>query len=101
MATPEGTVTFWLGRNQGDWWSNDKAYKFPEVHAEGIHVVAAKHPDRTIELTLAGPSDDSLVFRHPVPTCGARGLMVAITWTPNEIALYLNAELVETRPAKA
>ncbi len=99
MARPEGTVSFWLGRDQGDWWTDDKGYNFPEIHAEGVHVAATKHPDGTIELALARPSHDVLVFRHPVPTCGPRGLMVAITWTPKETILYLNGQAIETRLA--
>jgi len=101
MARPEGTVSFWLGRDQGDWWSDDKGYSFPEIHAEGVRVAATKHPDGTIELAFTQPTHDVLVFRHPVPPCGPRGLMVAITWTPKDIILYLNGEAIETRPANA
>ena len=100
MATPEGTVDFWLGRGQGEWWRDNTEYHFPEIHAQGIHVAAVKHPDCTIELAFSGPSDDPLIFRHRVPPCTPRGLMVAITWSPKEIVLYLNGQPVETRPAK-
>ena len=98
MVTPEGTVTFWLKHEHADWWSNDKGYSFGPMKMHGIELSATKHPDRTIDLNIAGPSNHKFTFSHDVPGCTPKGLMIALTWTPAEVRLYLNGDPIETRP---
>jgi hypothetical protein len=97
MTTPEGTITFWLKHQHPDWPSNSNGYYFGPFSHEDLSVKAVKHPDKTLELFVSGPSGRSFEFKHPVPECPPKGLMVVITWTPKEMKLYLNTKLTETR----
>jgi len=98
MTTPEGTVTFWLQHEHRDWWSNGSGYNFGPISKGGLSLSAQKHPDCTLDITIAGAAGKSYSFNHPVPECGPKGLFVAFTWSPTEITLDLNGKLIETCP---
>lgn len=94
----EGTITTWLRGKHEDWFSNSHEYGFNPIVGHGIHFEAYKNGDGTITIFLVGLPDGPVVFRNPVPPCGKKGLFVGISWSPIEAKLYLNGELVETRP---
>lgn len=93
----EGTMVFWLNHEHKDWSTNSSGYNFGTSRMEDISAETTKHPDKTIEIKLTGPFDKSFVFRRPIPQCDPRGLQVAITWKDDEVKLYLNGQLVETK----
>ena len=95
---PTGTIAFWLNKpDHPDWSTNEARYEFPEFDKAGILVRATKHPDRTISVHFAGPVQRLYDFQHPMPSCGLDGLLVVFIWTPDQVKLHLNDQLVETR----
>lgn len=89
-----GTVSFWLGHRDPDWFSNRKAYRFPPKIISGLSIVAQKNSDCTITLVIRHLRPDRLVeFTEPIPPCGRRGLLVAFSWEPTQINLYLNGKI--------
>ena len=92
----EGTVTFWMQHDHADWFSNNDRYRFPMIRHENLTVETVKNPDCTIEININGLRQQRLRFVQPIPTsCDARGLHVAITWTVENVILYLNGQEVE------
>ena len=97
MTEDQGSITFWLQNPQNaDWTEDDSTGDFGTVSKAGISVEAIKNPDRTIALKVAGVLDRDFEFRQPIPKNGP-SLFVAITWGNQEVRLYLNDKLVETR----
>lgn len=95
----EGTITSWLRHQHDDWFSNANSYRFPPVTGEGVTVECVKHPDKTVEVTVAGTLGRDFKFRQVVPPCDDRGLHVAVTWKRPDVNLYLNGKLVESAHA--
>ncbi len=92
----KGTVTFLLQHEHADWFSNHHRYEFPTIRHENLTVKAVKNHDCTIEININGLLEQRLRFVQPIPTsCDARGLQVAISWTVQNVILYLNGREVE------
>jgi hypothetical protein len=93
----EGSMVFWLNHEHKDWPTNLYGYNFGTIKQKDILAEANKHPDKTIEIKLFGPFDKSFVFQKPIPTCDQRGLQVAMTWKNDEVKLYLNGKLEDSK----
>lgn len=93
----EGSIVFGLSHEHKDWPTNSSGYKFDIIEQKDISVEAKKLPDKTIEIKLTGPFDKTFVFQRPIPQCDERGLQVAMTWKDDEVKLYLNGQLEETK----
>ena len=95
----EGSMTFWLRHEHKDWATNNSSYNFGAVQTEDVSAKAVKHPDKSVEIKLLDPFNQSFSFRQPIPTCDDRGLFVALTWKDRQVKLYLNGNEVETQNA--
>ncbi len=97
MATPEGTISFWINHDHSDWATNDSGYNFgPFDTKQDLALRAIKHPDKTLEINVIGPLGAEHTLRGPMPVPGDKGIHVAVTWQGNELKLYLNGELTHT-----
>ena len=93
----KGTIAFSIKHDHPDWATNDQSYNFgPFDTGLGLAVRAVKHPDKTLEISVAGPMGMTHAFRGPMPAVGPRGTMVGVTWKDNELKLYLNGKLGHT-----
>jgi len=93
---PEGSVSFWLNPEHGDWPTNSSGYEFPRCASSGIALRAVKHPDRILQIDIEGLAQP-LTFSTQIPVCDERGLFVVVTWTIQKACLYLNTQLVQTK----
>ena len=97
MASAEGTISFWLEHAHLDWMTNSSGYNFGSVQGEGVEASAKKDGEGILSLHFQS-STGTFDFRHAVPTDNQRGVHVAVTWSPQEVKLYLNGRMVETVP---
>ena len=88
-------VTFHLNHAHRDWTWNEQVYVFDPIEEDDFEMRSTKHQDRTLEVQILGPFNQSFKFRHPLPLCDTEGLMVTIAWNYPEVMLYFNEELIE------
>jgi hypothetical protein len=88
----EGTITFWLRHPDEDWSTNDKHYEFGTIRVNEHSIIAYKTADRRISLTISGPLGRTFRFNEPAVPAEAKGLFVAVTWSPQELNLYLKGQ---------
>ncbi len=98
MPTEEGTIAFLLEHTHSNWTTNSSEYNFPTFSAEGVKVNASKQGDGILSVKFSHSNAGVFEFRHPAPTDNPRGVHVAVTWTPQEVILYLNGQVAETVP---
>ena len=92
----EGSISFRVRHQDKDWASNDKPYDFPPVQAGPIRAHFVKHPTRKIEIRLAGPLGAELVFEGTIPPVREEGLTVAVTWSAQQVRLFLDGRPFKT-----
>jgi hypothetical protein len=88
----EGSIAFRLRHTDPDWATNNKSYRFNTVEAGPIRAWAQKNPDGTVEFHLTGPLKSEIVLEGKMPRVDPSGLHVVITWSRNDVQLYLNAK---------
>jgi hypothetical protein len=88
----EGTITAWLRHPDRDWSTNNKHYEFGIVNANEHSIIAYKTADCRLSLTISGPLGRTFTFNEATIPADERGLMIAVTWSPVEILLYLNGK---------
>ena len=86
-----------MNHEHKDWSTNLSGYNFGAIKQQEISAEAKKLPDKTIEIKIVGPFDESFVFQRPIPLCDKRGLQVAITWNNNKVEFYLNGQLEDSK----
>ena len=92
----EGSISFRVRHADKDWATNDKPYDFPPVQAGPIRAHFVKHPTRKIEIRIAGPLGAELVFEGTIPPVREEGLSVAVTWSADQVRLYLDGRPFKT-----
>ena len=92
----EGSITFRIRHEDKDWATNDRPYDFPPVQAGPIKAHVVKHPTRKIEIRVEGPLGAELVFEGTIPPVREEGLNVAVTWSAQQIRLYLDGRLFKS-----
>ena len=92
----EGTISFRVRHEDPDWATNDKPYDFPPVQAGPIRAQVVKHPTRKIEIRVAGPLGAELVFEGKIPPVREEGLNVAVTWSAEQVRLFLDGRPFKT-----
>jgi hypothetical protein len=92
----EGSLSFRVRHQDKDWATNNKPYEFPPVQAGKIRATFVKHPTHKIEIRVAGPLGVELVFEGMIPPVQPDGLTVAVTWTAQEVKLYLDGKTFKT-----
>jgi hypothetical protein len=88
----EGTITGWLRHPDGDWSTNEKHYDFDPINSKELSLIAYKTADRRISITVSGPLGRIFTFNEPTVPANEKGLMLAVTWSPKELLLYLNGK---------
>ena len=88
----QGSLAFRVKHEDKDWSTNNKRYQFPAFRVEGISAWVVKKPDKVIEFHVNGPFNSELVFDGKCPPVGPEGLHVMISWSPQEVKLYLNGK---------
>jgi hypothetical protein len=88
----EGSIAFRLRHPDPDWATNNKPYRFNTVESGPIRAWAMKNPDGTVEFHVTGPLKSEIVLDGKMPKVDANGLHVVITWSANNVQLYLNAK---------
>ena len=88
----QGSLSFRIRHQDPDWSTNDKRYEFPPFRVEGITAWAVKKPEKVIEFHVNGPFNAELVFDGKCPPVGSEGLHVVVTWSRQEVKLYLNGK---------
>lgn len=77
-----------------DWATNNKPYNFGTYENRGVSLTIIKHPDRTLQIDISGPFNESAgAFTQLPPDCPSV-LSVAISWGNRKISLYLDSKLV-------
>ena len=92
----EGSISFRVRHADKDWATNDKPYDFPPVQAGPIRAQFVKHPTRKIEIRIAGPLGSELVFEGTIPPVREEGLSVAVTWSAQQVRLFLDGRMFKT-----
>jgi len=92
----EGTISFRVRHDDRDWATNDKPYDFPPVQAGPIRAQVVKHPTRKIEIRVSGPLGAELVFEGTLPPVREEGLSVAVTWSAQQVRLFLDGKPFKT-----
>ena len=92
----EGSIATFLRHENPNWPTNRAVYHFPEITSGGITFNAMKNYDRTVTIFIDGPFGNPYEFKEPIPPCDERGLHVAVTWSNNEVILYLNGKRVKS-----
>lgn len=87
----EGSIAFRLKHPDPDWATNDKGYRFNPVQIGQVTAWAFKHPTRRVEFRLRGPLKSDMMLEGALPPVGEEGLHVVITWSQQNVQLYLNA----------
>ncbi|MDZ7617386.1 MAG: hypothetical protein U1E05_10295, partial [Patescibacteria group bacterium] len=88
----EGTVAFWLEHPHQDWQTNASDYRFgPFIFSQvGFAVGVVKHPDKRLDVTIAGPFQKTTTFETRIPDVTPYpNLHVAITWQRPKLNLFL------------
>jgi hypothetical protein len=88
----EGTIPGWLRHPDGDWSTNEKHYDFDPINVKELSLIAYKTADRRISITISGPQGRTFTFNEPTVPADEKGLILAITWSPKELLLYLNGK---------
>ena len=92
----EGSISFRVRHEDKDWATNDKPYDFPPVQAGPIRAQVVKHPTRKIEIRIEGPLGAELVFEGMLPPVREEGLNVAVTWSAQQVRLFLDGRPFKT-----
>ena len=92
----EGSISFRVKHQDKDWATNDRPYDFPPVQAGPIKAQVVKHPTRKIEIRVEGPLGAELVFEGVIPPVREEGLTVAVTWSAQQVRLYLDGRLFKS-----
>ena len=87
----EGSIAFRLKHPDKDWATNDRGYRFNPVEIGNVTAWAYKHPDHKVEFRLTGPLNSEITLRGDLPPVGPQGLHVVITWSKQQVQLYLDA----------
>ena len=90
-----GTVMFLVGHEHSDWRENSNRYDFEVFEQEALKVRAIKHPDCTMQVSIAGLGGSILETRKPIPRTEQPGVMVGCTWNGSELVFYLCGERVD------
>jgi len=92
----EGSISFRVRHEDKDWATNDRPYDFPPVQAGPIRAQVVKHPTRKIEIRVEGPLGAELVFEGMLPPVRPEGLNIAVTWSAQQVRLYLDGRPFKT-----
>ena len=92
----EGTVMFLVNHPHADWRTNSNAYDFGLFSKGGLEVKAAKHPDRTMEVSVRGLGESIIGTRQAIPHTGQPAVMVGFTWSGREAVFYFCGERVDS-----
>jgi hypothetical protein len=87
----EGSIAFRLKHSDKDWATNDQGYRFNPVQIGTVTAWAYKHPNHKVEFRLTGPLNSEITLQGDLPPVGEHGLHVVITWTKQQVQLYLDA----------
>lgn len=94
----EGSLFFVLNVRDKGWEQRGNHVTFPSHKYGKIHLEATKTAGNFLTIKLTGLSEGSLNFKRRLPTIGANGLSVVITWTEREVNLYLNGKISQKVP---
>lgn len=92
----EGSLAFRVRHDDKDWATNDKPYDFPPMQTGPIKAHVVKHPTRKIEIRIEGPLGAELVFEGKLPPVREEGLNIAVTWSAQQIRLFLDGRPFKT-----
>ena len=87
----EGSIAFRLRHPDKDWATNDQGYNFNPVQIGDVTAWAFKHPNRKVEFRVRGPLKGEITLEGDLPRVSEQGLHVVITWSKNQVQLYLDA----------
>lgn len=96
-----GTVMFLVGHVHPDWRENTNSYDFGVFAQGALKVRAIKHPDRTMQISIAGVGGSVLETRMPIPRTEQPGVMIGCTWNGSDLVIYLCGERVDCLPYRA
>lgn len=97
----EGTVMFLVSHAHHDWRENANGYDFGVCAQGALKVQAVKHPDGTMQISIAGIGGAVLETRKPIPKTEQPGVMVGCTWSDSEVIFYLCGERVDSLAYRA
>jgi hypothetical protein len=95
-----GRISFVVKHRHCDWMTNPETYRFPEVRHDPIAINAAKHPDGTLRVRVAGPFGREFEFIQAMRPCDTPSIRVGLVWAAQEIALYLDGEYCQAKRAR-
>lgn len=91
-----GTVMFLVNHEHPNWPENANSYDFGTFALGALNVRAVKHPDRTMQISIAGLNGSIIETRKPIPRTDQPGVMIACTWNGSELVFYLCGERVDS-----
>lgn len=91
-----GTVMFLVDHEHADWRENINGYDFGTFSQGALTVRAAKHPDRTMQISVTGIGESILETRKTIPKTNQPGVMIACTWSGSEVVFYLCGERIDS-----
>lgn len=94
-VSPVGTVMFLVGHEHPDWLENTHGYDFGVFAHGALKVQALKHPDRTMQISVAGLGGSVLETRKPIPRTEQIRVMIGCTWNGSELVFYICGERVD------
>jgi len=96
-----GTVMFLVNHEHPDWRKNTNGYDFGAFAQGALTVRALKHPDGTMQISVAGVGTSILETRKLIPKTQQPGVMVGCTWNGSELVFYLCGERVDSLAYRA
>lgn len=92
----EGTMIFLVNHPHADWRTNSNAYDFGLFSQGGLEVKTAKHPNRTMEVSVKGLGESIIGTRQAIPNTDQPAVMVGFTWNGREAVFYFCGERVDS-----
>jgi hypothetical protein len=92
---------FLVNHPHRDWQTNSNGYDFGLFSQGALEVRVAKHPDKSMEVSVKGLGDCIVGTRQAIPSTEQPGVMVGFTWKEGEAVFYLCGERVATVPFRA
>lgn len=95
-SNQQGSIGFRIEADGPDpeWWASDRPHVWAPFKLGAADVFVEKESDRTLNVLLCGPFEQTVKFRVQTPRPKGVGIEVQVVWFARRVVLMLDGESV-------